>query len=84
MAFLNDDKGNKSYARLAGFLLILSYILWGSYIVYIKNIIPDIPVIIAALITSLYGISKSISNIPFNKIPIEKIKEYILNLSKGK
>lgn len=78
MSYLKDDNGNNSYSRLAGLLLILAYIGWGSYIVYIKNIVCDIPVTIACLIATLYGINKSISSSSILPLSIKDIYNKII------
>jgi hypothetical protein len=59
--FFNADNGNKSYSRLSGFLLVLAYIIWGTYITYVKDSIPDIPTILAGTVLTLYGINKVLS-----------------------
>lgn len=59
--FFYSDNGNRSYSRLSGFLLILAYIAWGSYIMYIKNIVIDIPPVLAGTVLTLYGLNKVLS-----------------------
>ena len=44
-----------SYSRVTGFMLVVSYICWGSYIVFTKYNIPDFPVWLAAFLAALYG-----------------------------
>ncbi len=80
MSYLKDDKGQGSYTRLSGFILILAYVVWGSYLVYLKNTIPDIPLVIAGLITAMYGINKTTSSLSINPTYITKLKELYDNL----
>lgn len=59
--FFSADNGNRSYSRLSGFILIIAFVLWGTYITYIKEAIPDMPISLAGTIVTLYGLNKALS-----------------------
>jgi len=59
MKFLKEiDTDKTSFSRFSGFILILSYIIWSSYIVYTTKHIPDFPSWLAVTIMGLYGINR--------------------------
>ena len=53
-----EKDGKTSFTRVSSFIMIIAYILWASYIVVKKGIIPPMPSELVYLITIAYGINK--------------------------
>jgi len=52
------DTDKTSFSRFSGFVLILAYIVWASYIVYATKHIPDFPPWLGVTVMGLYGINR--------------------------
>jgi hypothetical protein len=55
---IKEPYGKISFSRLSGFILILHYIFFSSYMMIKEGKIPDLPTNHLILIASLYGINK--------------------------
>lgn len=62
-----EKNGKVSYIRVSGFITLVFYLIWGSYLVFINKTIADLPVGLLTLLLGLYGL---------NRLPdmLEKIK----------
>jgi len=56
--FLEDERHNLSMTRLVTLALIGFYIMWGSYITWKTEVIPDIPIQVVGLLIALYGVNR--------------------------
>ena len=52
------DSDKTSFSRFSGFIIVLAYIIWASYIVYTAKQIPDLPPWLAVTVMGLYGINR--------------------------
>ena len=57
---MEDGKEKISLVRASIAAMLLTYIVWGTYIVFMETAIPDLPVQVAALLGSLYALNKAI------------------------
>ena len=55
---LKERYGKYSFARFTGFLIVIFYLLWASYILISKGEIVDVPNNIMILVIALYGANK--------------------------
>lgn len=53
-----EKNGKISFTRISGFIIILFYLFWGSYLVLVNKAIADIPVGLLTLLLGLYGINR--------------------------
>lgn len=63
--FFQDTEGQLSMTRLIGFLLVANYIVQSSFIAYHKKEIADLPIEVALLVATLYGLNRA--NLSFGK-----------------
>ena len=56
---LSSDSEQGSFSRLTGLMIAVALIVWASFIVWEKQVIPDIPLYWALTLLGLYGINKS-------------------------
>lgn len=64
---LKENNGKLSYTRVTGFIIVVCYLIWASFIVFKTSVIPDIPVGVLTLLLGLYGINKFSNALGKNK-----------------
>lgn len=67
MKLLQEADGKTSITRVSIAAVLVSYILWGSYIVISTSTIPDLPISLAGLLVGLYGFNKTKINLGGSK-----------------
>lgn len=61
LSMITEDGGKKiSLVRTSIASILLAYIVWATWIVVQTRIIPDLPLQVAALLGTLYGLNKAI------------------------
>ena len=58
-SLLSEKEGKMSMVRFSISVRIVSYSLWGTWIVVKTDLIPDIPVQVAGLLVMLYGLNRA-------------------------
>ena len=56
--FFEDSDGRFSSSRLMGAILVIAYVWWASQSIACGEGIPDVPLQLAGLVVTLYGINK--------------------------